>query len=695
MAMIRITPFSGMIPRMGSRLLPNEAARSASNVKLQSGELRPLRNPALTYTPASPKTNPASSIFKARSGTLSSAWFSWPTDVDCVRVPLSTDVESRFCWTGDGQPKMATYTNAVSGGADNYPLAANELALGIPAPQTAPTVSPSGGVGSAATRFYCYTFYSALGEESAPSPISAETVGKVDDTWALSAIDVVPPNSGDITALTYTGKSVTITTTNLHYNRVGESVTIAGVTTVTNVNGTWVLTAINAASKTMTFTVTSNPTGAYNNATDTTDTWTRKVPWNTSGMIKRVYRTTGASGTWELLDATGVAAATTTYNDTITDINLAGDELITDGWLPPPVGLTGLCVHPSGSLLGFVGNLLCASEPYQPHAWPEVYQLASGYNGVGLAVFGTTAVMATAGMPFVATGVDPASMSGEDVQGMYPCLSKRSVISVGDGVLYSSRHGAVYVGASGVRIFTDTWYTLDEWETLNPETMIFATANGRVYVAYTADDGVGAMLIFDGSAVIGVSMPVTELYADVSSGELYITNSTGILLWDSASKTPLQGNWRSKEFVFPKPINIGAGKIDFDLAANPTAIAALTAAIAAIEAANAALFPSPASGPLTAPMSDAIGGGYGDDDYGEIHINGSAITIPPDNPASNQVTVTLYSGDEIIASRVITSELVFRLPAGYKKDHFSVEVTSQCAVKEIRLAETPKELAQA
>jgi len=32
MAMIKLTPFSGMIPRMGNRLLPNEAAQSAAAV---------------------------------------------------------------------------------------------------------------------------------------------------------------------------------------------------------------------------------------------------------------------------------------------------------------------------------------------------------------------------------------------------------------------------------------------------------------------------------------------------------------------------------------------------------------------------------------------------------------------------------------------------------------------------------------
>lgn len=704
MSMIRLTPFSGMLPRTGARLLPNEAAQSASNIKLQSGELRPLRNPGLTYTPLSPKTNPAESIFLARNGSDQSAWFTWPDDIDCVRVPLSVDVESLFCWTGDGQPKMAMYSSAVSGGGDNYPLAANELALGVPAPLTAPTVAPSAtGTGSTITRFYCYTFVAILTgsdgttiyQESAPSPISAQLTGKTDDTWALSALDVAPPNSGDITALTYTGKSVTITTTNKHYNRVGEKITIAGVTTVTNINGTWALTAVNTASKTMTFTVTDTPTGAYNNATDTTDTWVRAALWNTSGLIKRVYRTTGSTGAWQLVNETGIAAATTTYNDTLTDAQIAGDDLISNGWLPPRVGLKALCLHPSGALLGFVGNILCASEPYQPHAWPSEYELSAGYNGVGLAVFGSTAVMATAGVPYVATGVEPASMTGEDVKGLYPCLSKRSVIGVDGGVLYSSKHGAILAGVGGASIFTEPFYTKDEWELLNPETMIFETAAGRIYMAYTQDNGVGAMLVIDGGALMGVTISADELYADPSTGELYITTSEGILRWDSSIEVVLQGNWRSKEFVFPKPINIGAGKIEFDLAIDPSAAAAIDALIAFITASNAALFPSPATNPLTVVMADAIGGGYGDDEFNEISVNGSAIQTPPDNPPSNLVTVTLYSGTTVLASRVISSELVFRLPSGYKKDHFSVQVTSQCAVKEIRLAETPKELALA
>lgn len=664
--MIKLTPFSGLIPKTGKRLLPDSAGQYAENVKIQSGELRPLRAPAFHYKPLTPKAVSPLSIFKARNGASASAWFSWPIDVNCVRVPLATDVESRFCWTGDGPPKMATYTSAVFGGGSNYPLLANELTLGIPTPQTAPGVSASGGTGAAVTRFYCYTFMSALGEESGPSPISAQVTGKVDDTWAISAMDTAPANSGAGTA---TATRFTNSASAKHWLRAGDEVAFGSAPTV------WrTVTGIYSAAA---FDVTGASIVAET-------TWARKTPWNTVSMTKNLYRTSGSTGAFQLVNAAGIAVATTTYNDTLVDTLIAGDDLLTTGWEPPPVGLRGLCVHPSGSLCGFVNNLECFSEPYQPHAWPPAYQLASGYNGVGIAVFGSSVVMATAGMPFIATGVEPASMTGEDAKGMYPCLSKRSVLSIGDGVIYASKHGLVYAGTQGVSIFTDPWFTRDEWELLNPGTMICEAANSRIYVTYTTNLGSTSTLIFDGTNLTTATPQISALYADVSDGELYCGTAEGISIWDSPAKIALQGSWRSKEWVFPRPINIGAGKVEFDLAISAAEAALINANIAEISAANAALIVNP----MTVALAYALGGGYNDEEYNGQFINGCALAIPPDAPPLNLVSVTLFSGNEVIASRIITDELMFRLPSGYKKDHFSIQVTSQCPVKEIRLSET-------
>lgn len=768
--LIKIAPFGGLIPRMGKRLLPDTAATVANNIKLQSGEMRPLRGAGSTYTPATPKTGLQQSIFKARNGTTSNEWFSWPGDVDCVRVPLGTDVTSRFCWTGDGVPRIVTYTNAVAGGGNNYPVETNAYALGVPAPTTAATVAPSGTTGSIVTRFYCYTFVSQYGEESAPSPISAEASGASGATWAVSGMQAVPLNTGTVSSTTRSGNTITAVTSAYNWLRVGDTVTVAGVGTMTEANGTFTVTAVASDGLSFSYLVTAAATGTPGTA----GTWTRPTgtEWNVSGMYRRLYRTTGSTGDWQLVSEyvstdplyAGWASATA-FNDTYSDVQIAGDELITEGWVPPPVGLAGLCVHPSGALLGFVNNLLCMSEPLQPHAWPEQYQLSAGYNAIGLATFGTSVVMATQGVPFVATGVEPASMTGEDVQGMYPCLAKSSVIGVGDGVLYASKHGLVQVGVRGVSVFTDPWYSRDEWETLNPETMICAYANGRVYASYENDSAVRAMLIFDGQLHTTAAVEAQEMYSDVSTGELYITTADGIHLWDDSTEVVLAASWTSKDFVFPQPINIGAGKVDFDTAIDETSRAAILALIAAIEASNVSLLNAcdphtisavdtgtetlttstahglvagarvqftnsggalptglsaatdyyvisagltstafrvsatyggaavnltgAGSGTNTVLWKDAsVGGSIAKATFGGMGYGMSNIQTPPDTPAENTVEITLYANDRLVASRTVTSTRAFRWPSGYKADTYKVMVTSQCAIKEIRLAET-------
>lgn len=664
MAMLKLSPFGGMFPRTGIRLLPDTAAQVAYNLKLQSGEFRPLGKPQYTTKPASPKTSPPLAIFRARSGTEAPAWFTWPIDVDCVRVPLGTDVESRFCWTGDGAPKTIKFTDAISGSGNNYPLLANELMLGIPAPQVAPTVTPSGGSGSAVTRFYCYTYVSQYGEESAPSPFSTETVGKVDDTWAITAMDVAPPNSGVGTAAYTSVTTFTATAAAKHFLRVGDSVVLSDVSPAVLVT-----TTVASVPSPTTFTVA----GDYNTAVS----WVRSTAWNTASMVKRVYRTSGTTGEFQLVNDPDIAVATTSYNDTLVDTLIAGDELISTGWVPPPVGLRGLAVHPSGALVGFINNLLCFSEPLQPHAWPVALQLSSGFSGVGIALFGTSVVMATAGVPYVATGVEPASMTGEDIPGMYPCLSKRSVLSIGSDVVYASKHGLVQIGAQGLRIFTEQFYTRDEWSDLLPTTMVCETANGRLYLRRENLAGVAEVLVFDGQVLVGASADVTELYTDPATGDLYVTDLNGIYLWDSPSSVLYSGQWKSKEFVFPAPVNLGAAKVDYDLAVNPAVFAANAAAAVVAAAYNVTI------------SAANIQGSKNSRGLNVKTVNGSNFVSVPPNPVSNELTFNLYCGSTLIVTRLVNTSAVFRLPAGKKYDNVSVEIISQCAIKEIRVAETP------
>lgn len=667
--MIKITPFGGLFPRTSPRLLSDNSATVANNVKLQSGDIKPLREPGVVNVPNKPM--PALSVFRARY-LDEAAWCSWTDDVDMVRVPLSADVEARFVWTGDGIPKIATYKQLTSSGNNDYP--STEYALGVAPPVTKATVSPSGGSGAATTRVYTYTFFSALGEESSPAPVSSLVTGKVDDSWVISGMDTLPVNTGNITDVTYTGKDVTITTSDQHFNRVGEEITVSGITTVSNVDGTWTLKAVSQTAKTMTFTVTDTPTGTYDNGTDSADTWTRTVPFYTTGMKRRLYRSTGLTGTVQLVhDDVG-----TSYTDTLLDSQILGDELISSGWVQPPVGLRGVCVHSSGALVGFVGNLVCFSEPYQPHAWPEAYQLSTDREIVAIGTFASEVGIGTKGLPWIASGVEPASMTMEKVNALYPCLSKRSMIAYGDGLLYASSHGLIYAGASGVNIVSDKFYTRDEWTKLNPATMVLSTAYGRIYIAMQREDGVNSMLVIDGDVLVTADINVSELYTDEATNELYVTDNEGIKIWDSPDTFQLNAAWRSKEFVLPAPVNFGAAKIEFDSAIDPEVQQAIENGIAAAIAFNAAL--------LTA---GDIQGSFNAFGYNERVVHKSALRSIPDNPPSNEITFMVYrDGGTLVCSRTVRSNKAFRLPSGYKSDTFSVEVFGQCRIKEIRISET-------
>jgi hypothetical protein len=653
---VKISPFGGLIPKFGSRLLPPSSATIANNVKLQSGQLKPLRAPELIAEPNKP--SPLMTVYLARQNIDTQAWFSWVEDVDVVRAPLPVETESRYYWTGQGNPKFATYTLAVTGGGDNYPALA--LEIGIPTPQTAPTVTPdASGSGSNVTRFYCYTYFSELGEESAPSPVSALTTGKFDDVWAISGMNEFPANSGVGTASHSAGVTTfTNDSSARHWLRVGDEIVIDD----DNVFVTELPSAV-------AFKVNGN----Y--AAETT--WARANNWNTANMKRRLYRTAGSLATFQLVHDD----VSTTYNDSLSDSQILGDDLITQGWLPPPIGIKGLTVHPSGALVAFVNNLLCFSVPYQPHAWRLADQLATDYKIVGVATYGTEIGIGTEGNPYVASGVEPASMTLQAVKGVFPCLSKRSVASIGNGFIYSTRHGMAAVGNEGVSLLTDSFFTKDEWEVYNPSSINTALAYGRIYLSYTRKNGSRAMLIMDGDILTSADVLAHKLYTDEASGELYITDDKGIKIWDSKNSYPLIASYQSKDFVSPMPVNIGAAKVDFDIAINEDDLAILLAQIDEIIASNTILM---SSGNLHGSINSRA--------YNALAVNSSDIQETPDLPPSNLITFTLKRNNQIVATRLISNKAAFRLPAGYKDDVFSIQVISQSTIREIRFAETPEAL---
>lgn len=650
MTSLRLQPFGGLSPRTSAQLLPDSGAQEASNVILTSGEIRPMRKPTLVTVPVNPLPK---SIFKCVHG-VSEKWLDWIKDVDCALVPLSVDVEPRYVWAGDGEPRYSKFSA----------LPAAFYALGVPTPLTAPTVNHSGGTGAAESRFYTYTFTLLNGTvlwEGSNSPLSGFVTGKVDGTWAITGMDALPANSGTGTGVFSSGETA-FTNAGNHWLRAGDEVVIGGVTMPVT-------------------TITSNSifkvAGDYHTAT----AWARKAPWDTAGMTRGIYRTSGATGQFQLV-AEGVSA--TTYNDTLTASQIPGDELISAGWTPPRPGLKGLFALPDGSLAGFVNNILCRSEPYQPHAWPATYERAADYEIIGAQSFGTTIVAATAANPYVAEGVDPESVTLQKIDKVWPCLAKRSVVSLGDGVLYATKDGIAYVGQAGPSVWTAVLYTVEEWFPLNPASMFAAVAQEKVFIAYTLSNGTTQMLMVypaEQAALTQIALSPTELYADPRDGNIYYVDADGIKQWNSGIGEFLSYTWRSKEFNLAKKVNFGAAKVEFSSAVTTVDSIQAQANYQADLLANQAI------------ITAGIEHDYGDFAFGEVAVADDNLTDPRDGTLDRLEFKLLVDGGEKF-SRVVTSTDAFRLPAGFKADTYSIQVSGTVKIQSIKLAETMRGLAE-
>lgn len=168
MPAIKLTGFSGEQPRIIPRLMPDTAAQSAMNCRLDDGALTPFRKSSFI---ADTGSSDAVTIYK-----FGDDWLSWPTKVNAAPGPVADD---RLYYTGDGVPKMRI-------GGDVYSLA-------VPPPDTALTATLGGsGSGDVVTRLYAYTWVTDFGEESEPCPASNEIQWQPGNTVTLSGFAAAP-----------------------------------------------------------------------------------------------------------------------------------------------------------------------------------------------------------------------------------------------------------------------------------------------------------------------------------------------------------------------------------------------------------------------------------------------------------------------------------------------------------------------
>ena len=253
-----------------------------------------------------------------------------------------------------------------------------------------------------------------------------------------------------------------------------------------------------------------------------------------------------------------------------------GEPCPTFGWLEPPYRmdndsaqavkppkgddphLRGLVAMPNGILAGYIDNYVAFCDPYHPYAWPIEYQITTESPIVGLGVFGQSLLVGTRGHPYVISGADSASMSAVKLPQLLPCVSTRSIVGVGDGVVYASNDGLVFVSGAGAQLLTDVYYAREDWAAIKPES-IRAIEYENVYY-FWADDGVCRALDFRAKKLVTVGLDgVTALRRDELTDALFAVAGDKVLRCFHTQRRT--GRWKSGLLTFQKQAPLAWGVV--------------------------------------------------------------------------------------------------------------------------------------
>ena len=301
---------------------------------------------------------------------------------------------------------------------------------------------------------------------------------------------------------------------------------------------------------------------------------TVNFPANPSGnfnlLKKRLYRT-DPNGNFRFV--ADIALATDVFNDTVADANL-GETVPSSDWSAPPDDdatdhpdgpMLGLVSLPNGFFAGFSGQTVCFSEAFQPHAYPDEYKLTIKSDVVALAPLNTGLLVLTKEKPALIQGLDPSSMSMVEIDSTLSCVSKRSVVDMGEYVIYASPDGLVMARDNGLSVVTEAIITRDQWQDLNPSSMVGFLWEGY-YLGFYASGSESKGFIFDPrggkNSFVKLDFHATAGYNDLENDELFLVIGGSVVKFATGSN--LSMSWKSKKFYTQRPICPGVAKVECD-----------------------------------------------------------------------------------------------------------------------------------
>tara|TARA_R100000697_G_scaffold28262_2_gene37411 strand:- start:3718 stop:5718 length:2001 start_codon:yes stop_codon:yes gene_type:complete len=663
MAYIKLNTFGGKAPRISPRLLGDTLAQTATDVNLESGRLVPITDNS-TVDPSNGVSTLANTtkqtIFKYTDSP--ERWLQFDEDVDVVRGPIAGDTNDTIYWSGQSFPRMGRSDIILSGA----PFPSAFFRLGVPAPTAAPTVAVA-----APTQLNA-TITTASGSGTITVTTASAHNASVDQFVTLASFGATngltaDEINGDFKIVsTPSGTTFTVKTSG---SATGDG-TSNSVTNGASFNGpsdanvdfetAYVYTFVTAygeegpPSPASTVVTTDD-----NQIVNLSNLETSSAKSNTNLSKKRIYRSNTGSNTTAFQFVAEVTLATTTYQDTSNNNELA--EIIpSTTWIAPPDDDTslypdgpmkGLCALPGGVFAGFTGKRICFSEAFLPHAWPVDYRLTLEEEIVAIKVVSNGVLATTKGVPYLITGSDPSTMTAIRIESAQPNLNKRSMVDMGQFVIYASPDGLIAAAGTTVRNLTEQIITPTQWQANYYPATITGFMWEERYVGFF-DRGSGSPryggFIFDPRAENGTSFVDLDAsglirggHTDPDDSQLYLIISNTIKKFQG-SNTNLTFNWKSKEYVTPRPTSFGFAKVNAE----------------------------------TYPVRIKV---YGDGSViynAVIASSGSAFTVTGTTPSFSATAIT---------------EPMVRLPASVHKT-FAIEVEGATIVNEICIGESIGEL---
>lgn len=725
MSRVKITRFSGLRPRLPESLLAEYEATIAQNCDLAYGELRATKDGYQVNGPA--LTNAPQALYTDDGLTF----YTWAKDVDAVRSPIADDKKNRLYFT-DGSGAMQVCSRILTKVTGGEP--GTSFNVGVPRPSKAPVLSVNlPDVTDAAkytlvlrfhyeangTKYQETTLavgngtdagtYKSLGNQKyqiAPPVMTRMIEATANENFPVSGeAGVVYKDLATGTLYTWSGTAYVTTTTGA--TPVGASAVLRLTATASADNAQFCdvySSASSLASTTSTYQITLAKDAAGATYTATLNVSIPEADKETRAYVYTYVNSYGEEGppskptlvttsplayvdvTVELDAAvagyvpvteirlyrtpTGSAIAEYFYSRNITNpgygpqtvldttrAEMLNEPLASTYWTEPPAGLAGLMSLPNGILAAWKGNELWFSEAYKPWAWPSSYVKPLPHSIVGGIAHGAGAVITTVTQPYLVSGVSPDAMTTARINVDQAGVSKWSLAVVDGAVVYACNDGLMTItgGAAslgpGQRFFTrDVWR---ERYGSHLAGMRFLVWDGRLVVFHGSGSFTPFMIRFDEADGTMTELPnfaAAGGFVSAFSDQCYY--ALGNNLYQFNGGTAQTATWQSREGVLPTPTSFGV------LQAVCTGAWTLTL--------NAALNPAV---PAEKRTTSTFGGWTQTIDA----ATGLAVTL----------TTALPEG--------VTT---LRIPSGFLSDRWKVKLVGTGRFRELRLAQTGRELAQ-